>query len=66
MNHQLEERVAKNTIQDGCISVLVDGVQWYDTEWLRHCNSVQYEVKYLSSRGVIVHHPLIHKLVRFV
>ena len=65
MNYNREDKLAIATIKDGCISVLQDGVQWYDSEWLRNCNSVQWEVKYLRTRGLLVHHPLIHKLVRF-
>lgn len=58
------DTVAKNTIKDGCVSILQDGVQWYDTEWLIHCSTVAWEVKYLRHRGLLVHHPLIQKLVR--
>lgn len=65
MNYNLEDRQARNTVEDGCISVLVDGVKWYDTEWLHHCSSVQWEVKYLRTRGLLIHHPTVPKLVRF-
>jgi hypothetical protein len=64
MDYKREDEVAKNTIKDGCIAVLMDGVEWYDTEWLRFCSSVQWEVKYLRTRGLLTHHPLIPKLVR--
>ncbi len=55
---------AVNTIKDGCICILQDGVPWYDTEWLINCSSLAWEIKYLRHRGLLVHHPLIPKLVR--
>lgn len=55
---------AVNTIKDGCVSVLIDSVTWYDTEELKHCSSVAWEIKYLRHRGLLVHHPMIPKLVR--
>jgi len=63
-NYALEDKNAMNTIRDGCIKVVVDGVPWYDTEWLHYCSSVQWEVKYLRTRGLLTHHPLIPKLIR--
>lgn len=65
MNYTREDKIAIDTIKDGCVSVLQDGVQWYDTEWLRNCSSLVWEVKYLRTRGLLTHHPLIPKLIRF-
>ena len=65
MNFNREDKQAIATIRDGCVSVLQDGVQWYDTEWLRNCRSLVWEVKYLRTRGLLTHHPLIPKLIRF-
>lgn len=65
MDFTREDKLAKDTIKDGCVSILHDGVQWYDTEWLLNCSSVAWEVKYLRLRGLLTHHPLIPKLVRF-
>ena len=65
MNYTREDKIAIDTIKDGCVSVLQDGVQWYDTEWLRNCSSLVWEVKYLRTRGLLTHHPIIPKLIRF-
>ncbi len=65
MDLNREDTLAKNTIIDGCVSIIHDGVQWYDTEWLRNCGGLQWEVKYLRTRGLLTHHPLIPKLIRF-
>lgn len=65
MDYRQEERKAKEAIIDGCVSILNNGVQWYDTEWLVNCESLAFEIKFLRSRGLLFHHPLIHKLVHF-
>ena len=65
MDYTREDKQAIATIKDACVSTLVDGIQWYDTEWLLNCSSVQWEVKYLRTRGLLTHHPLIPKFIRF-
>lgn len=64
MDTSRDDRQAKQAIKDGCVCILQDGVPWYDTEWLINCESLAWEVKYLRMRGLLVHHPLIQKLVR--
>jgi len=60
----LADKQAINTILDGCGVQVLDGVVWRDTNILRNCSSVVWEVKYLSMRGLLVHHPLVYNLVR--
>ena len=61
----LADKQSIDTILDQCGVQILDSVRWYDTNTLRSAKNVVWEVKYLSIRGLLVHHPLIHNLVRF-
>jgi hypothetical protein len=60
----LADKQAVNTILDSCSPVVIEGVIWRNTDELRNCSSVIWEVKYLKMRGLLIHHPLIYTLVR--
>lgn len=58
------DRQAIDTILDQCGVQVLDGVTWRDTQVVKNVQNVVWEVKYLSLRGLLVHHPLVHNLVR--
>lgn len=60
---RLADKQAINTILDGCAVQVLDSVVWYDTNVLRNCSSVVWEVKYLKMRLLLVHYPLMYNLV---
>ena len=60
----LADKQAINTVLDGCTVQVLELVVWYDTNSIRNCTSVVWEVKYLKLRGLLVHHPLIYNSVR--
>lgn len=60
----LADKQATGVILDCCEPVTLGGVVWRDTERLRNCSSVVWEIKYLRTRGLLQHHPMIQKLVR--
>lgn len=64
ITYKLADKQAVNTILDACDAVTLEGVVWRDTEHLRNCTSVQWEVKYLRTRGLLEHHPVVPILVR--
>lgn len=60
------DKQAMNTILDECGVQVLDGVVWRDTNVVKNAKNVVWEVKYLSMRGLLVHHPLIPQLVRLI
>ena len=61
---KLADKQATSTILDSCEPVTLGGVVWRDVERLRNCSSVAWEIKYLRTRGLLEHHPMIHNLIR--
>lgn len=55
---------ATNVILDECGVQVLDCVAWRDTTVLKTVQHVVWEVKYLHTRGLLCHHPMIHTLVR--
>lgn len=61
---QLADKQARDVILDQCGVQVLDSVIWRDTLVLRSVSNVVWETKYLSMRGLLIHHPLIYNLVR--
>lgn len=55
---------ARETILDQCAVQVLNGDVWYDTQKLKNVPHVVWEVKYLHTRGLLCHHPMVHNLVR--
>lgn len=55
---------AIEVIIDQCGIQVLDCVVWRDTTVLKNVPHVVWEVKYLHTRGLLCHHPMIHNLVR--
>jgi len=60
-----EDVTAKDTIIASCEINIIDEVTWYDTEDLCLRSSLAWEIKYLRMRGLLIHHPMVPRLVRF-
>lgn len=58
------DKQSTDVILDECGIQILDGVVWRNTNVLRTVNNVVWEVKYLSMRGLLCHHPMVHTLVR--
>jgi hypothetical protein len=65
MSFEKDDKVAKETIEKKCESNLIGGVEWYDTEVVGMCSTLAWEIKYLRMRGLLIHHPMVPRLVRF-
>jgi hypothetical protein len=55
---------AMDVILNECGIQVLDCVTWRDTNVLKTVPHVVWEVKYLHTRGLLCHHPMIHNLVR--
>jgi len=61
---RLADKQATDVILDLCNVQVLNGILWYDTQSVKNEKNVVWEAKYLSMRGLLVHHPLIYNLVR--
>ncbi len=58
------DKQATDTILEQCAAHVLEGVIWRDTQRLKTAQHVVWETKYLHTRGLLCHHPVLHNLVR--
>lgn len=62
--YMLADERAKDVVLDQCAPYVLESVVWRDMFVLKTAQHVVWEVKYLHTRGLLCHHPLIYNLVR--